>query len=193
MQRFAGENVYIYLKDDDKLLSGILLEIDNKFVFIQNSNNSVTIIPFSNIKYCTAPQFHSEASKFLDNKSHISVASEASNLLNISIDNEPVVKIPVPPGMNLSVITKELQDMIWNNPSVQDALHGRVIKQMEYNTGHANIITDNTESANKIINTNQENSFNASTHSPLTEKLSPTAMAVRLSNKTTNGETNNET
>jgi hypothetical protein len=179
MELFLNKNIKTHLKNN-KVIDGLLLDIDDNYVYIQS--NKTYIIPIKNVLFYSIDE----------NVNNIEQTPNIKNIINVSINGAFLTKIITPPELNLLSANEDVIKLIYANSNVQEALHNRVQKALEYAPGEANIILLE-ESVEKIesVQDNNEDSFDMNkTASPAYNYLSPTEMAQRLSNISKKGKKN---
>jgi hypothetical protein len=192
MKRLLGNEVDVFLKTDE-IISGILFDIEDEYIYVQSDDAGVfVVVPKENIKYYTSGGSH---------KSNIIMSSQQEsynklpdpptsydklpgpNVLSVYVDQELIVKIPVPPTFDLNSFNDNIMKITLGNPDVQAVLVDRNQKSVEYFPGQIHIITDGGNyTTPPIVNPPpQQDSFSMSNSgSPMTSCLSPSQMVSRL-------------
>lgn len=187
MDSIIKKNVVVYLKNesDDSAITGILMGLENKHVYIQVENN-MFIIPQENIKYYQT---------LVEEKQSVQqeVQAPKDTAIKVFINGEFFTVIPVPPTTDLSTANERVLKIIWGNPDVQSILRGRIQKALEYVPGEVNITLVEDQTPVPENQTNSQVSFSMGAGgSPLTSYLNPSDMVGRLNSLMKKGEPQNE-
>jgi len=170
MNKLLGSKLEVHLKDNEGTVSGMLFDLEDKFVYIQSDVNTFITIPTNNVKFYVSSSFQNASvlqnAPVLQNASvpqdipsdKILQSPADNNFLTVCINNEIVSEITVSPEMNLGTCNEEVLQLIWSDPAVQEELAGRVQLSLEYDIGYANITTsdgvvsNNTSADKPVVN-----------------------------------------
>lgn len=173
MEHLIGNRVWVSLKNDEETLSGILIHVEEYYVYIQMQNsNNLYVIPKNNVKYYVTNNFSSN-SKVLPTLSQPEsappqaqqVAQEENtnipSMLSVFINGDHIVDIPVPPTFKLDVFNDDIMRVVLGSPDVQSILAGRRQKQLEYDTGKVYITTMSEQEEEQHVpgNSGSSNTF----------------------------------
>ena len=137
MQRLIGNTVDVHLKFDD-VVSGILFDVDEDNVYIQNDVNIFVAIPKENIKYYVSGATKAQT-QVTTNPSP--TMQQDINVIKVFVDNAEITTISIPPDLDISTCSEKILTMVWGDNNVKQALEGRVQKALEYDIGVVNILT----------------------------------------------------
>jgi hypothetical protein len=127
MKNIIGNQINLIFKDSDKVVSGVLIETDERFDYIQ-SNQVLCVIPKDNVLYYETDKMPPE-SKVITN-----TASEAR--INIYIDKQFVSAV------STDLKGTELVKAIYGIEEVQENLQGKKQKSVECFDDAVYIFTD---------------------------------------------------
>ena len=171
MRKLLGTELNVHLKCDEGVVTGLLFDMDEERVYIQRDINTFITIPTCNIKFYVSDTFKNMIETDQDTLPEKQPAQQPTqqstfnansntNLLVVSVDGIIAADIPVPPTMNLANCTNEILEMIWANKQVQEALIGRTQVSLEYDIGHANILTKPSNMTYPSSEPSHENNIN---------------------------------
>ena len=209
MREIVGNNVEIFLKgrrsDAGDNLSGLLIEVTDRTVYIQAGSERVVVIPRENIEYCITDSLPPKSREFIGsvmprnnktpatperNKAPDPLMSQALKdakpeeitRLDVFINNEIVAGIPIPPTFPVKEWNDKIMRVIMGNPNVKMFLAGKIQKQIEYRPGRVYIEVEEVVPPSQIpevVGGNYENTFSMGA-SPSAEFLNPSQMVSRL-------------
>jgi len=184
IKKLAGNRVVVHLKsgfsNSDNILSGVMIDIDNEYICLQGEDvHSVYVIPKENISYYVSNVVPSGTNKVVKDVCDTGVSEPGNtfNRLDVFVNDEYVVSIPVPPTMNLEQWSNSIMTIVLENPDVRVVIDGKVQKSIEYAPGVVNIKVDDMG-----INNNAPNVFSMGSLSPVSSFMSPSQMVTRLQN-----------
>lgn len=150
MEHLIGNKLWVSLKNDEETLSGILIHVEEYYVYIQMENSTnLYIVPKHNVKYYVTNNF-SSTSKVLPNPEPQEPEhppppqqqqQQPPGFLSVFINGDHIVDIPTPPTFRADVFNDDVMRVALGNPDVQSILAGRRQKQVEYHPGKLYITT----------------------------------------------------
>lgn len=138
MEKLIGNKVEVHLKCDETV-SGIMFDTDERHVYIQNNVNTFVAIPRENVKYYVGSSLQSTGNlvKTLDTIK----PPEPTTTITVCVNGVEIVRLSVPPDVDISSCNERVLKLIWSSPEVHDAIRGKVQKSLEYDIGYVNITT----------------------------------------------------
>ena len=85
MKRLLGNNVDVFLKLDNDIVSGVLFDIEDECVYVQTDVDVFIAIPKENIKYYVGSSSSPEL-KVLNNTTEREVNKPVVNALDVYVD-----------------------------------------------------------------------------------------------------------
>ena len=168
IENFINHQITIFLKENRKKLSGILIDFDSDFLIIQAEE--LLIIPTINISHYSVVSMQKQQ---VQNSTKI----VKNNTLRILIDDVHVANLEVPTEIDILSANQPLLTYIWGSKEVQAALGGKIQKSLHYAPGEVHIITTDIDC---VSNENgSDNEFNLN---PTASFLQPIDMVHRLQN-----------
>lgn len=181
MKKILGSNVDIHLKGEEEIVSGVIFDIDDEFVYVQSGLDIVVTIPKSNIKYYISNALGQRQPD--EPQGQIVVTERPSmqnkiqqNTINVCVDDIHVADVAVAQHVNLAICGEEVLKAIWGDPSVQEALRGKVQRALDYDIGQANIYTVQNNTIE--IESEDQNTFEMEV--PGSKTVNPIDMVAKL-------------
>ena len=134
MERLTGKEIDVHLTCDE-VVSGILFDMDDDHIYIQNDVDVFTTIPRNNIKY-----YVSRVTKVL-REQPTSAVIEAAQEIIVCVDGERVGAVTVPSHISMATCNENILELIYANEGVKAAVDNRIQMSIEYDIGYANINT----------------------------------------------------
>jgi hypothetical protein len=165
MKNLIGNPFKVFLKEADKTIEGLLIELDDKYDYLQK-DNSICIIPKQNVLYYETNQL-STTSKLINP----SIVPDEKNI-TVFIDKVAMAELKVPTNIGAN----ELVGFLYSNQVIQDALKGKKQKSLECFDDAVYIFTDQYQ---EKVSTDSV-AFSMEANNPATTYLSSTDMVARL-------------
>ena len=161
MKKIYGTNVDVHLKGEEEVVSGVIFDTDDEFVYVQSGPNMLVTIPKSNIKYYISNTLGqskpAEKVPVVATEHQVVQSNAQQNFIKVYVDDQLVADVPVAGHVNLAICSEEVLKTIWGDPRVQDVLRGKVQRTLEYDIGQANIYTVQDQSVE--IGAAEQNTF----------------------------------
>ena len=170
MKNLIGNSFKVFLKETDKSIDGLLINIDEKYDYIQREK-SICIIPKQNVLYYETDKM-SQSSKLIDTSEVQDKTSD--KILTVYVDDAALAEFKVPESLEAT----DLINFIYSNKIVQNALNGKIQKSIECFDDSVYILT-NQKKEKDIVDSDV--SFSEISN-PINNYLNPADMASRLNN-----------
>lgn len=169
MEQLIGNKIYVSLKEGDETISGLLIHVEEHYVYIQMEKDShMYVVPKANVRYyitdnlpgtsrilgpiapVLAPIIHSvpEDTAPIQEPRHHTPAAPTPRSITVFVNGDAIANIPVTPSLDLKQFTNDTMKIILGNPDVQAIIAGRVQKSIEYAEGKVYITTMREEEEN---------------------------------------------
>lgn len=155
MEHLIGKIVQVSLKNDDETLSGLLIHVEEYYVYVQiEGTQDMYVLPKANIKYYVTKNFSSSDialdSPVVQIKSD-DIARPASdvsadNTLTVMVDDIIAAVIPLVPSFKVDRFHDDIVRVALGDPGVQNMLGSRSQTGMEYDVGVLKITTNTAAS-----------------------------------------------
>jgi len=174
MEQLIGNKVYVSLKNEDETIAGLLIHVEEHYVYVQMEGDShMYVIPKANVKYYITDNLPG-ASRVLgpivpvqpptptpsQPAANVYTAPEvdapAHRAITVFVNGDPIANIPVTPSLNLKQFTNDTMKIILSNPDVQAIIAGRKQKALEYAEGKVYITTAGEEEESVIVASNND-------------------------------------
>lgn len=197
MEQLIGNKIYVSLKDRDETLSGLLIHVEEHYVYIQMEGSThFYVVPKDNVSYYVSDRLPKVSRVLPDTGRQTGVETEEPpkpTSLEVYINTDLVANIPVPPTFNLDKFSDDTMKVVLGNPDVQAILAGRPQKSLEYSPGKVYITTvgeDEDQNPDLSPNSDSPNTFSmGASGSPASQYMTGPQMvkvindAVRRGNK----------
>lgn len=148
MEHLIGNKVWVNLKNDEETISGILIHVEEYYVYVQMENSAnLYVVPKQNVKYYVTNNFSSQSKILPSTYEEPEPPQEEQQqetrpgLLSVFINGDHISDIPTPPTFKMDVFNDDVMRVALGNPDVQTILAGRKQKQVEYSPGKLYITT----------------------------------------------------
>jgi hypothetical protein len=151
MKKLIGSEIVVYLKSSDSSLGdvfGLMIDTDDESIYLQGlgmTPSKIYAVPKCNVKYCTAAEaaLHIDdsitTSRLIAEKSmereEIIQEPASDNTLDVFVNKELIVSIPVPPTFKLAEFNDNIMKVIMGNPDVHYVLKDMVQESIDYYPG----------------------------------------------------------
>ena len=151
MKKIIGSSADVHLKDGE-VISGLIFEMDEEYVYVQQDVGIMIAIPKQNIKYyvCKAVDVDGSAGVIASARGIKSTTGSAvlsgggANYLMVFVDGEAIADVPV--LSSLDQYSPALMEAALLNSEVQESLYGKRQTSAEYYPGKLYIETDHASS-----------------------------------------------
>ena len=148
MEQLIGNKVYVSLKDKDETLSGLLIHVEEHYVYVQmDSNVNFYVIPKSNVSYYVSDRLPTTSrilpgiSRVAEVEPEMPQAPSAPRALEVYINSDLITAIPVSANFDFNKFSDDTMKAVLGNANVQSILAGRRQKSLEYSPGKVYITT----------------------------------------------------
>lgn len=185
MKKIIGNEVKVILKNDDIAnIYGILIDVTDDSIYVQEGAGAENVyaIPRENVLYCLTDRvapYRQILSQDDVKNIRMNNVPHAVQQIDVYVNDHIVANIPVPKNLRVDTWNDGIADLIANNTDVQNALAGKVHKQLDYYPGEVYILVEDIVPPSQMPERPNTFSMNAG-GSPMTEFLSPVEMAQRL-------------
>lgn len=179
MSKILGSKVEVHLKYDEEIVSGIVFDIDDEFVYIQQDVSVVITVPRENVKYYSSAKTNPviSVSPQVTHTPIPKIKLQKDQSLKVFIDKELIADIPVSDALDLSQYNGDIMNTAMSHPEVQEYLAGRTQTCGEYFPGALYIETEQDKQMPQ-----HQSEFSMSGGGTLTDQfLSPSEMVSRFS------------
>jgi len=171
MEHLIGNKVWVSLKNDEETLCGILIHVEEYYVYIQMENSTnLYIVPKHNVKYYVTNNFSATSrvlptyeSEQQEQPQPQQQQVQQPGFLTVFINGDHIIDIPTPSTFRTDVFSDDIMRVALGNPDVQSILAGRRQKQVEYHPGKLYITTVTEEEEGEEItppsNPGSQNTF----------------------------------
>lgn len=196
MKRLLGNNVNVILKSNDDVVSGILFDTEEEYIYIQSDVNLLITIPKENVKYYVSSSFQNTGVIKQDTSSQAAAQPQQQPIhqehssIEVYVNQTFIIDIPVPPTFDISTYHDGIMKVVLSNPDVQAVLTGRKQQSLEYIPGKVYISVDDSSSAPTVADLpsnpqSPNSSFSMSSSTAATSTfLNPSQMVTRLNKAT---------
>jgi len=154
MNRLLGTKVEVNLRNNEGTVSGVLFDMDNEYVYLQNDVSTFITVPKSNVSFYVSSSSQSTAlveAPSAPPPAPLPPPSQVwqpepiepldANCISVKINDVVVATVDIPSDMNIGTCSAALLDLVYENQEVKAALMGRTQVSMEYDIGEVDITT----------------------------------------------------
>jgi len=138
MERLIGSQVVAHLKFDE-IINGVLLDTDERHVYLQGDVGSLIAIPRENVKYYIVNSTGLPEKKI--RQPNPDSPKDTENTLLVYVDDDAVACIEIPEGLDITNCNEHVLKLIWADEDVQNSVRGKIQRSLEYDVGVAHITT----------------------------------------------------
>lgn len=198
MEQLIGNHVYVSLKNEDETISGLLIHVEEHYVYLQmQESTQMYIVPKQNVRYYVTenlPETRVAADRNIvqppQQSQELPEEPPQESALSVFINGDFIVKIMVPPTFDFSKYDDNIMKITLGNADVQAILAGRKQKALEYFPGKVYITTvsEEEESVPDFQNNpDVPNTFGMGTSDPTKQFMSGDQMVSMLNNSVRRG------
>lgn len=152
MQKLMGKEVEVYLLKCDDIVNGILFDVDDENIYIQNDLNTVVAIPKQNVKYYISAIKMDATTR----QQPVQQAKASQYTVDAYIDEKYITTVSIPESIGINVCSDALLLEVWKDKKISAMLSNKVQRSVQYDIGRVDIYT--TE-YNNNVNVKDHNSF----------------------------------
>lgn len=204
MEGLIGNAVSVTLKGEDETLHGLLIHVEEHYVYVQMEDSSfIYVVPKNNVKYYVTNTLPGQSRllsphRSLVNDTHVPTppvpeqqAETQPKEIVVFVNGDRVTQITAPSQVDTSKFNHDIMRLVLSSKDVQTIVAGRKQKEFRYDPGEAHIVTvsEEEESVGEINAEQRPDSSNTfSMGSPVVGNyLSGEQMVERLQQAVTRG------